>query len=164
MLSAMILWLENSQLADKLALAAEDEGEVDTAWDLSKMGMAYRDAACQAGRMRVDHIALDLISRPVSEMYSRQNRMELETVTVNPDGLRILREFNKATVTARTKHAATKAAAVPTSMSDGDSVLPRRAKKSLAAVARKKEDEQRHHGPPRPSKRPQVPQAPPPIQ
>jgi hypothetical protein len=137
-------------VTDKLARAAEDDGDNNTAWELSKIGMAYRDAAYQAGRMRVDQVTLDLISKPVSEMYTRQNRMELETVTVRPDGLRMLREFNKATVTARTKHAATKAAAVPTSMSDGDPVLTRRVKKSLAAVARKKEDEQ---------KRPQTPKA-----
>jgi hypothetical protein len=66
------------------------------------MGAAYRDAAYQAVRMRVDQVTLDLISRPVSEMYTRQTRTELETVTVRPEGLQMLREFNKATVTART--------------------------------------------------------------
>jgi hypothetical protein len=95
-------------------------------------------------------------------MYSRRNRMELKTVTVRPDGLRMLRELNNATVTARNKRAATKAAAVPTNMADGDSFLPRRAKKSLAAVERKKEDEQGRPQAPEAVKTTQMPQAPPP--
>jgi hypothetical protein len=69
--------------------------------DLAKIGMAYRDAAYQAGRLRVDQVTLDLISKPVS-MYTRQNRMDLETNTVGPAGLQKLREFNRATITART--------------------------------------------------------------
>jgi hypothetical protein len=73
--------------------------------------MAYHRAAYEGARMRIDQITLDLISKAVAEMYTRQTRMELETVTVRPDGLRILREFNKATMTARTRHAAAKAAA-----------------------------------------------------
>jgi hypothetical protein len=104
------------------------------------MGMAYWDAAYQAVRMRVDQVTLDLISRPVSEMYTRQNRMELETVTVRPEGLRMLREFNKATVTARTKHAATKAAAVPPGPTDARLALSQRAQKAQAAAAKKREE------------------------
>jgi hypothetical protein len=94
MLSVLMLWMDYSQLAYKLAKAAGDDGDITTAWELCKIGMAYRDAAYQAGRMRVDQVTLDLISRSVSEMYTRQNRMELETATVRPDGLRMLREFN----------------------------------------------------------------------
>jgi hypothetical protein len=103
--------------------------------------MSYRDAAYQAGQMCVDHFTLDLISRPVSEMYSHQNRMELETVTMRLDGLCMLREFSKATITACTKHAVTKAAAVPASMSDDAHVSTRRASKVQAAAARTKEEE-----------------------
>jgi hypothetical protein len=118
MLSVVALWLNYSALTDKIALLAEDDRDLGLAWAPAKMGMAYRDAAYQAVRMRVDQVALDLISRPVSEMYTRQTRMELETVNMRPEGLRMLREFNKATVTARTKHAATKAAAVPPGPTD----------------------------------------------
>jgi hypothetical protein len=50
--------------------------------------------------MRVDQNTLDLISKPVADMYTRQNRMEVETVTACPDGVRMLRKFNKVTVTA----------------------------------------------------------------
>jgi hypothetical protein len=61
MLSVALLWTDYSQLSDKLAKAAEDYGEITSAWELSKIGMAYRDAAYQAGRMRVDQVTLDLI-------------------------------------------------------------------------------------------------------
>jgi hypothetical protein len=89
--------------------------------------------------MRVDQVTLDLISRPVSEMYTRQNRMELETVTVRPEGLRMLREFNKATVTAGTKHAATKAAAVPPGPTDDGPASSQRAQRAQATAAKKRE-------------------------
>jgi hypothetical protein len=140
MLSVVALWLDYSALTDKLALSAEDDGDPELAWALAKVGMAYRDAAYQAVRMRVDQVTLDLISRPVSEMYTWQNRMELETVTVRPEGLRMLREFNKATVTARTKHAATKAAAVPPGPTDDRPALSQRAQKAQAAAAKKEEE------------------------
>jgi hypothetical protein len=99
MLSVVVLWLDYSALTNKLALSAEDDRDLGVAWALAKMSAAYRDAAYQAVRMRVDQVTLDLISRPVSEMYTRQTKMELETVTVRPEGLQMLREFNKATVT-----------------------------------------------------------------
>jgi hypothetical protein len=162
MLSVVMLWMDYSQLTDKLAKAAEDDGDITTAWELSKIDMAYGDAAYQAGRMRVDQVTLDVISKPVSEIYIRHNRMELETMTVRPDGLRMLREFNKATVAARTKQSATKAAAIPTSMSDGDQVLPRR-QRSLWLLLRGRSRTSRDvHRPSGSSKQPHVPQAPPP--
>jgi hypothetical protein len=74
---------------------AEDEGDFATAWALTKIGMAYRDAAYQGGRLSVDLGTLDLIMKPVSEMHSRQSRMDLETVTVSQTGLQMLRELNK---------------------------------------------------------------------
>jgi hypothetical protein len=91
MVSDVILWLDYSLPADKVALAAEDEGDMDTAWALSKIGKAYRNAVYQADCKRVDHVTLDLIIKPVSKMYIRQNRMELETVTVRPNGLGIVK-------------------------------------------------------------------------
>jgi hypothetical protein len=87
--------MDYSALTDKLAKAAEDERDIEAAWALSMIGMPYREAASQAGRLRVDQVNLDLISKPVLEMYTRQNRMDLETVTVSPAGLNMLREFNK---------------------------------------------------------------------
>jgi hypothetical protein len=95
MLSVVSLWLDYSALTNKLVLSAEDDRDVGVAWALAKMGMAYRDATYQAVRMRVNQVALDLISRPVSEKYTRQTRMKLATVTVRPEGLRMLREFTK---------------------------------------------------------------------
>jgi hypothetical protein len=89
--------------------------------------------------MRVDQVTLDLISRPVFEMYTRQTRMGLETVTVRPEGLRMLLEFNKVTVTARTKHAATKAAAIPPGPTDDGPAFSQRAQKAQAAAAKKRE-------------------------
>jgi hypothetical protein len=59
MVSDVMLWLDYSLLADKMALAAEDEGDMDTAWALSKIGMAYRYAAYQADCKSVDHDTLD---------------------------------------------------------------------------------------------------------
>jgi hypothetical protein len=118
MLSVVMLWIDYSALTDKLAKAAEDEGDVEASWDLAKIAIAYRDAAYQAGRLRVDQVTLDLISKPVSEMYTRQNMMDLETVTASPAGLQMLREFNKATITARTKVAANNDAAVPNAFGD----------------------------------------------
>jgi hypothetical protein len=95
MLSIVMLWMDYYAQTDKLEKAAEDERDSDAAWSLAMIGMAYRDVASQAGRLRVDQVTLDLTSKPVSEMYTRQNRMELETVTVSPAGLQMLREFNK---------------------------------------------------------------------
>jgi hypothetical protein len=68
MLYVVMLWMDYFALTDKLAKAAEDEGDIEAAWALAKIGMAYRDAAYQAGRLRVDQVTLDLISKPVSEM------------------------------------------------------------------------------------------------
>jgi hypothetical protein len=70
-LSVVMLWMEYSALTDKLAKAAEGEGDFATAWALAKIGMAYRDAAYQAGRLRVDQVSLDFISKPVSETHAR---------------------------------------------------------------------------------------------
>jgi hypothetical protein len=61
---------------------AEGEEYIATAWALAKIRMAYRDAAYQAGGLRVDQITLDLISRPAYKMISRQNMVNLATVTV----------------------------------------------------------------------------------
>jgi uncharacterized protein YaiL (DUF2058 family) len=57
--------------------------------------------------------------------------------------LRILREFNKATVTARTKHPGTKAAAVPHGIIDGvsNAGVSRRATKHVSR--KKKENDKR---------------------
>jgi hypothetical protein len=147
--SAVMLWMDYSALTDKLAKAAEDEGDIEAAWDLAKIGMAYRDAAYQAGCLRVDQVTLDLISKPVSEMYTRLNRMDLETVTVSSAGLQMLREFNKATITARTKAAANKEAAVPNGFGDngGSSKQPlsKRAKKRAAALKKKPEEQKGQH-------------------
>jgi hypothetical protein len=111
--------------------------------DLAKIGMAYRDAAYQAGRLRVDQVTLDLISKLVSDMYARQNRIDLETVTVSPAGLQMLREFNTATITARTKDAANKEAAVPNGFGDNggssEQPLSNRAKQRAAALKKKPE-------------------------
>jgi hypothetical protein len=124
--------------------AAEDEGYIEAAWALAKIGMAYRDAAYQAGRLRVDQVTLDLISTPVSEMYTRQNRIDLETVTVSPAGLQLLREFNTATIMARTKAAANKEAAVPNGFGDNggssEQLLSKRAKQRAAALKKKPEN------------------------
>jgi hypothetical protein len=139
-LSVVALWSDYSALTDKLVRSAEDDGDLGVAWALAKMGMAYRDVAHQAVRMRVDQVTLDLISRPVFEMYTQQTRMELETVTVRPEGLRMLREFNKVTVTARTKHAATKAAAIPPGPTDDGPAFPQRAQKARSAAAKKREE------------------------
>jgi hypothetical protein len=88
--------------------------------------------------MRVDQVMLDLSGRPVSEIYTRQPSMELKTATVHPEGLRMLREFKKETVTARTKHAATKAATVPPGPTDDGPAFPQRAQKAQAAAAKKR--------------------------
>jgi hypothetical protein len=143
-LSVASIWMDYAELSFNISQTARDEGDVKTAYDLAEMGMAYHSAAYQGVRMRIDQITLDLISKPVAEMYTRQTRMELETVTVRPDGLRILREFNRATVTARTKHAATKAAAIPHGTIDGgsDAGISRRTAKS-AAGKKKEEDDKR---------------------
>jgi hypothetical protein len=53
MLSVVMLWMDYSLLTDKLAKAAEDEGDIEAARALAKMGMAYRDAVYLAGRLRV---------------------------------------------------------------------------------------------------------------
>jgi hypothetical protein len=123
--------------------------------------MAYRDAAYQAGRLRVDQVTLDLISKPVSGMYTRQNRMDLETVTVSPAGLQMLREFNKATITARIKAAANKEAAVPNGFvdNDGSSEQPLSKRSKQRAASLKKKPEERRAN----TNLPKEPQAPPPI-
>jgi hypothetical protein len=149
LLSVVMLWMDYSALTDKLAKAAEDEGDIEAAWALAKIGMAYCDAAYQAGRLRVDQVTLDLISKPVSDMYTRQNRMDPETVTVSPAGLQILCEFNKATMTARTKAAANKEAAVPNGLGDSggssEQPLPKRAKQRDAALKNKPEEQKGQH-------------------
>jgi hypothetical protein len=82
-------------------------------------------------------------------MYTRQNRMDLETVTVSPAGLQMLREFNKATKTARTKAAANKEAAVPDGFGDngGSSAQPlsKRSKQRAAALKKKPEEQRGQH-------------------
>jgi hypothetical protein len=142
-------WMDYSALNDKLTKAAEDEGGIEAAWALAKIGMAYRDAAYQAGRLRVGQVTLDLISMPVSTMYTRQNRVDLENVTVGPAGLHMLREFNKAAITALTKEAATKKAAVPNGFGDNggssEQPLSKRAKQSAAALEKKPEEQKGQH-------------------
>jgi thiol:disulfide interchange protein len=59
MLSVVIVRMDYPQLADNLSKATDDEGDITTAWELSKIDMAYRDAANQAGRKR-DQVTLDL--------------------------------------------------------------------------------------------------------
>jgi hypothetical protein len=144
-----MLWMDYSALNDKLTKAAEDEGGIEAAWALAKIGMAYRDAAYQAGRLRVDQVTLDLISKPVSTMYTRHNRMDLETVTVSPAGLQVLREFYKASITARTKAAANKKAAVPNGFGDNggssEQPLSKRAKHRAAALEKKPEEQKGQH-------------------
>jgi hypothetical protein len=112
-LSVLVLWLDYWILCRRLAVAAKEQGGVEDAIALWKMSAAYADAAYEAARMLVDAITLDQISKPVAEIHTRSNRMELKPVTVMPSGIRMLREFNRATVTARTKAAANKAANVP---------------------------------------------------
>jgi hypothetical protein len=139
----------------------EDEGDIEAAWALAKIGMAYRDAAYEAGRPRVDQVTLDLVSKPVSEMYTRQNRMDLETVTVSPAGLQMLREFKKATITARTKSADKEEAAVPNEFGDNggssEQPLSKRAKQRAAALKRIGKSIRDN------TNLPKEPQAPPPI-
>jgi hypothetical protein len=137
------IWMDYAELFSKLSESARDEEDVNSTYELAEMGLVYHRAAYDGVRMRIDQITLALISKPVAEMYTRQTRMDLETVTVRPDGLRILRKFNKATVTARTKHAATKAAAVPHGTIDGvsDAGVSRRVTKHVAG--KKKEDDKR---------------------
>jgi hypothetical protein len=60
---------------------------------------------------------------------------------VRPDGLHIRREFNKATVVARTKHAATKAAAVPHGTIDGNYDVDAFKRAPKRAVGKRKEDD-----------------------
>jgi hypothetical protein len=120
-LSVLVHWLDYWILCPRLAVATEEQGSVEDALALGKMSAAYGDAAYEAARMRVDAITLDQISKPVAEVYTRSNRMELETVKVMPSGIRMLREFNRATVTTRTKAAANKAANVPANQTVTDS-------------------------------------------
>jgi hypothetical protein len=161
MLSVVMLSMDYSALTDKLAKAAEDEGDIEAAWALAKIGMAYRDAAYQDGSLRVDQVTLDLISKPVSEMYTRQNRMYLETVTVSPAGLKMLREVNKATIAACTKAAANKEAAVPHGFGDNggssEQPLSKRAKQRAASRQRSRKSTRAN------TNRPKEPQVPPPI-
>jgi hypothetical protein len=137
--------MDYAELSCKLSQSARDEGDVNSSYELAEMGMVDHRAACESVRMRIDQITLDLISKPVAEMYTRRTRMEFETVTVRPDGLRILREFNKATVTARTKHAATKATAVPHGTIDGvsDAGVSRRVTKHVAGKMKEDDKGQR---------------------
>jgi hypothetical protein len=51
MLSVIALWLDYSALTGKLALSAEDDGDLRVAWALEKLGMAYRDAAYKPVRI-----------------------------------------------------------------------------------------------------------------
>jgi hypothetical protein len=143
-LSLVILLMDYSQLVDKLAKAADDECDISTAWAMTRMGTVYRDAAYQAGRICVDQVPLDLVSKSVSEVHRRHNRMELETVTVRRDGLRLLREFKKVAITARTKHAATKAAAVPVGTAVTETGTSRRATQR-ASAKKKVVDSKRHN-------------------
>jgi hypothetical protein len=160
MLSVVMLWMDYSALTDKWASAAECEGDIEAAWAWAKIGMAYRDAAYQAGRLRVDQVTLDLISKPVSEMYTRQNRMDFETVTMSPAGLQIAR-INKATIAARTKTAANKEAAVPNGFGgnggSSDESFSKRANQRAAALKKKPEEQKGQLN------LPKEPQAPPPI-
>jgi head-tail adaptor len=147
--SVVMLWMEYSALTDKLAKAAEDEGDIEAAWALAKIWMAYRDATYQAVRLRVDQVTLNLISKPVSETYTRQNRMDLETVTVSPAGLQMLREFNKAIITARTKAAVNMEAAVPKeygyNCGSSEQPLSTRAKQRAATLKKKPEEQKGQH-------------------
>jgi hypothetical protein len=83
MLSVGTLWMDYFALTDKLAK------------QLKTKGILRLHAANEAGRLCVDQVTLDLISKPVTEMYTRQNRMDLETVTVSPAGLQMLCEFKR---------------------------------------------------------------------
>jgi hypothetical protein len=120
-LSVLVLCLDYWILCRRLAVAAEEQGSVDVALALWKMSAAYGDAAYEAARMLVEAITLDWISKLVAEVYTRSNRIELETVKVMPSGIRMLRELNRATVTARTKAAVNEAANVPANQTATDS-------------------------------------------
>jgi hypothetical protein len=154
-LSVLVHWLDYWSLCWRLAIAAEDRGGMEDALALWKMSAAYADAAYKAARMRVDAITLDQISKPVAEMYTRSNRIELQTVTVMPSGIRMLREFNKATVTARTKAAANKAANVQTSRTVTDSV-PSEKNRKRSTGKKKEEPRKDASGPKRPAGAPQA--------
>jgi hypothetical protein len=75
--------------------------------------------------------------------------MDLETVTVSPTGLQILREFNRATVPACTKVAANKEAAVPNGYGDSggsnEQPLSKRAKQRAAALKKNPEGQKSQH-------------------
>jgi hypothetical protein len=120
-LPVMILWMDKWVLCRRLAVAAEEQGD---------LGMRSSCGECRpntvilrmAARMRVDAVTLDQISKPVAEMYTQSTRMELEVFTVLPSGIRTLKEFNnRVTVTARTKAAANKAVNIPASQVNVDS-------------------------------------------
>lgn len=107
-----------------------------------KIAQTYSRTAYLARRMRVDSITLDFVIKPVAEMYTRQTRIDLETVRVLPKGLRMVREFNREAVTARTKAATVKAAqAGKGDQEDGAIVLFARSKKASAAAAKKAAEE-----------------------
>jgi hypothetical protein len=119
-LSVMVLWMDYWVLCLRLAVTAEEKCDLEDALKLWRMSAEYGDAAYRAATMRVDAVTFDQISKPVAEMYTRSTRMDLETVTGLPSGIRILKEFNRATVTARTKAAANKAANIPASQVNVD--------------------------------------------
>jgi hypothetical protein len=111
----MVLWMDYWVLCHRLAVDAEEPGDLGDALKLWRMSAEYGDAAYKAARMRVDAVTLKQISKPVAEMYTRSTRMELGTVTVLPSGIRKLKDFNMVTVTARTKTAAKQTANIPAS-------------------------------------------------
>jgi hypothetical protein len=128
-LSVLVLWFDCWILCRCLVVAAEKQGSVEDALAIWKMSAACGDAGYEDARMRVDAITLDQISKPIAEVYTRSKRMELETVTVMPSGIRMLREFKRATVTARTKAAANKAAYVLANQTVTESASSRKDRK-----------------------------------
>jgi hypothetical protein len=120
-------------------MSAEEDGDPGVSLSLAKMGMAYLDAAFRPfGFVWTRRHWILLAGR--CQMYTRQTRMELETVTVRPEGLRMLLEFKNATVTARTKHAAIRTATVPPGHTDDGPAFSQRDQKVQAATEKKKEE------------------------
>jgi hypothetical protein len=70
-LSVASMWMDYAELTFQLSQSARDEGDVNSAYELAEMGMVYHRAAYEGVRMRIDQITLDLISKPVAEMYTR---------------------------------------------------------------------------------------------
>jgi hypothetical protein len=107
-LSVMVLWINCWDFCRRLAVAAEEQGDLGYALNLWRMSVEYGEVAYKLARMRLDAVTLNQISKLVAEMYTRSTRMELETVAVLPRGIRMLKEFNRVTVTARTRQLRTR--------------------------------------------------------